>query len=36
MKYKETSSDGLGDKEQTGNSRVNNMTRNCDLDLKSV
>ena len=36
MKYNETSSKGLGDMEQTRNSRVNHMTLNCDLDLEYV
>ena len=36
MKYIETSSNGLGDIEQTPNSRVKHMTLNCDLDLESV
>ena len=36
MKYNETSSNGLGDREQTPNARVNHLTLNCDLDLESV
>ena len=36
MEYNETSSNGLGDIEQTPNSRVNHLTLNCDLDLESV
>ena len=36
MKYIKTSSNDLGDKEQTPNSKVNHMTLNCDIDLEFV
>ena len=36
MMYNATSSNSLGDIEQTQNLRVNHIALNCDLDLESV
>ena len=35
MKFHENQLKGLGDMERTQNSRVNNLTLTCDLDLES-
>ena len=36
VKFNEKRSKGSGDMEQTGNSMVNTLTLNCDLDLESA